>query len=455
MSCKIQLVRKTFATFVTDEGGMVTHLALVVLMIVLLFSGIAVDSTNAWRVKYILQTAADAAAHAAIMKLPDENAALDAALELANDNLAPISSQSAITQDAVEFGNWNPDLRVFSTEETPINSVKVTATRSSANTVPNPLPTFFLRFSGFKNWDIQVKSVAYLSSQKCSSADISSNGIVAFNSENDFYNGFCVQAAQGLTLDTHNQFDDDNLLSVANTADVSFSGSESLSTNVGRGTSASSASLVYSDVIATKAGISAPYTVDVAALAASYLDPYSNIQPSYINANSAVIQVNANDVKYTSFAPGRIYNVQCGETSGDTAQFFHGATLSEVVIISNCAINIGAESVLKDVVLISKASGNDSVYISEKVQLGAKDECASGGGVSIYSAGSTNSESNIEVNGVYISSVGTVDINADSDAIAGIAIDAGGNVTFDHTAQFGTCKDTSAISGKVSYLLVQ
>ena len=46
--------------FYNDDRGMVTHLALVVLIIVLLFSGLSLDTANAYRVRFMLQTAADA-----------------------------------------------------------------------------------------------------------------------------------------------------------------------------------------------------------------------------------------------------------------------------------------------------------------------------------------------------------------------------------------------------------
>ena len=432
---------------------MVTHLALVLLILIMLFSGLSLDTSNAWRTRLTLQAAADAAAHAGAMELPDENVALESALELAADNLSASGNGSAISSGDVEFGKWDPATRIFTASETPANAVRVTATRSSENS--NAVPTFFLKLAGFKSWDVQVQSVAYRSSETCATADISSNGTVEIDKSSDFYNGYCVDAKTGIDLGKEIESDDDVTLNVTSASDINFSGSENTSTLIGRGTSNSSATLTYSDIINEKSGISAAYTADVDALADNYLDPLFVSQPSYINTAAAVITIDAHDVKYTSFIPGRIYEIQCGGSAGSKAQFFKESVVSEVVIVSECRVQIGKESTFSDVILISRDTGDKSVYASKDVKLGDDDSCASGGGVQIFAAGDFKSDKDLELYGVTISAVGKVTIKNNSNKIEGLSVAADGDVTFSDKASFGVCKDSSSTEGAVSYLLVE
>ncbi len=444
--------------FIDDEQGFATHFALTVMMLVILFAGLSVDSTNAWRTKFILQSAADAAARAGAMALPNENDARAAALELAADNLDNTTSGNAITANSITFGSWNTQTRVFSAKDTPINAVQVIASRTSKGA--NPVPTFFLRLAGLKSWDIQVESVAYRATNTCASVDISTDGKFEIASDNEFYNGFCVAAAKAVELGDNNGFDNDNSIRVSSLSDIGFADSESLSTAVGRGTSNSKIGLTYRDIFKVKSGITAPYVSDIAALANNFLDPYYSGQPAYINPSAAVINLSASEVKYTSFAPGRIYNISCGGADGEDehaakAQFYKKTQIKKVVIVSDCAINIGKQSVLEDVVLVSRATGSKSVYVAKRVRLGKDDDCAAAGGVSIYTAGGFKSKDKLEVYGSTISAKGKVEISNKSGGIAGIAINAGGDVSFSESASFGTCKNTASDSADVAYYLVK
>jgi len=440
------------AQFAADEGGFATHFALTVLVLLILFSGLSVDTTNAWRVRAVLQIATDAAAEAGVMDLPNENAAMTSALKLAGDNLSEISSTMAVTSSNVEFGSWNTDNRKFTANATPTNAIRVTAVRSRSNS--NPVPTFFLRLAGLTSWDVAAQSVAYRSSTDCATADISTKGKFDLTSNNDFYNGFCVAAKGGVEMNNNNQFDDNNIIYVKRLDDVDLPGSSSMATVVGRGTANSSASLTYGDVFQVKSDIATPYTTDISALASNYLDPLYSGQPDYINTAAAVIRLDARDVKYTSFIPGRIYEVQCGGSAGSKAQFYNGAEISKIVMVSDCKIQLGKGSSFENVVLVSKSTSSKSVYAAAKVRLGADDDCAVGGGVSIYTAGGFKSASKLKAYGAYISAVKKVKVAAQNDSIAGIRIDAGGDVSFSAQASFGSCKN-SASASDVAYLLVK
>jgi len=446
------VLRWRLGNFGRDERGFVTHFALTVFMLILLFSGLSLDSSNSWRVRDMLQTAADAAARAGAMDLPNEAKAMDSVLELAGDNLTS-ANKTAISANSVEFGKWDSSARRFIPHQTPANAVRVTASRTKATN--NAVPTFLLRLAGMTSWDVSVQSVAFRSTESCAVADISSNGKVEIKSENDFYNGYCVEGAKEVKFTGDNQFDDNNSIYVTDLNNLKLSDSTSLSSIVGRGTPSSGSGLTYGDIAKVKTTISAAYVADIAALATNYLDPTWASQPSYINANSSVITLDANDVKYTSFAPGRIYDVQCGDGKGDTAQFYKGQDISQVVVVSDCAISLGKESTYEDVVLVSKDSGDASVYAAKNVVLGKDDACEAGGGVAIFAAGDVTSDEKLELYGAAISAGGMVKLKNRSGKIAGLSIAANGDVKLDGKASFGSCKGGSSTGGKVAYLLVK
>ncbi len=433
--------------FACDEDGFVTHFALTVMILVILFAGLSVDTANAWRTRTHLQAAADAAAHAALLALPDKKAALKAALELAGDNLG--SRSGAIVANQVQFGHWNPQKRSFRKDATPLDAVRVVAMRAGTNSVP----TFFLKFAGFKSWNITVESVAYRQTDACVKPDISANGKITLYKENEFYKSYCIEAAQGVVLKDDNRFDDNNRIIVPALSDVSLPAGVTLSTQVGRGTGDSSTTLTYRDVVETRSPIAASYVSDVDALAAKYLDPLYEGQPAYINTAAPVIKLAARDVKYTIFQPGRIYNITC-DSSG-TAQFYKETEMRQVVVVSQCAMRIGKESKLRDVVLISRASGARSIRFAREVRLGKSDDCASGGGVEIYAAGDVVSDKDLRVNGVYISARGSVSLRNRENGIKGLTIDAAGNVSIRKKARFGTCKGSREDNLTVAYVLVK
>ncbi len=294
-----------------------------------------------------------------------------------------------------------------------------------------------------------------MSTEDCASVDVSTNSVFSITSNNDFYNGFCVKAAGGIDLNNNNYFDDDVILYVADFADIGFNGSNNMSTIVGRGTSDSSASLTYGDIFETTNEFTSVTTTEVEAMATNYLNAYWDGQPSYINTAASVIQVRAKDVKYTSFAPGRIYEVLCGGSNGNKAQFFNNSVVNDIVMVADCKIQLGKGSVFEDVILVSRDTSNKSVYAASKVQLGADDSCAAGGGVAIYAAGDFTSAAKLEVYGASITTLGEVQIAASADAIEGLTIRAVGDVTFSAQAQFGSCKDGWSSTADVAYLLVR
>lgn len=142
--------------FWRDERGAGTVFMVAMLPVFLALAGLAIDSANAYRMRNILQGAADAAAMAATLALPDSNAATAAAVAYAKLNL-PNHGNVLVAAD-VQTGNWDPATHTFKKGGTPVNSVRVTTRLTAAN--GNAVPTTFLNIIGIDHWDVAAQSTA-------------------------------------------------------------------------------------------------------------------------------------------------------------------------------------------------------------------------------------------------------------------------------------------------------
>ena len=77
-------------SFIFDEAGTNTVFGLGVLTSAMMLLGVSLDQANGWRSKTGMQIAGDAAAMAGAAQLPDEAAAIEMAVRVANMNLSLI-----------------------------------------------------------------------------------------------------------------------------------------------------------------------------------------------------------------------------------------------------------------------------------------------------------------------------------------------------------------------------
>jgi len=146
---------------VRDEGGAI--FIIVALSMPVIF-GAAAASVDVGQLLYIqseLRATADAAALAATDELDDEDAAKALAVQYAISNMPIAENGDVVDPDDVIIGNWSTDTDTFTAAGTPTNAVQVTARRSSDN--GNAVSLYFARMIGFDTSDIEVISVASVS----------------------------------------------------------------------------------------------------------------------------------------------------------------------------------------------------------------------------------------------------------------------------------------------------
>jgi hypothetical protein len=119
---------------------------------------LGVDVATGRYVKARLQTAGDAAALAAVQKLPDTAAATAAALDLAARNV-PSNYGTVLRSTDFTFGTYDPEMQVFTPTTTNPTAVKLTTGRLAAN--GNSLSTAFGWAVGRRTLDVSSATTAY------------------------------------------------------------------------------------------------------------------------------------------------------------------------------------------------------------------------------------------------------------------------------------------------------
>ena len=131
---------------------------------------IGIDLVKARALQQTLTLAADAAALAAAPRLPDANAARQAALDYVERNMPSTEFGMVLSPNDVEFGSWDGQNKVFTPDAnqgsgTGGTAVRVTTRLSSAN--GNAMATTLAVVIGVNSMDVVASAVAGRSGMPC------------------------------------------------------------------------------------------------------------------------------------------------------------------------------------------------------------------------------------------------------------------------------------------------
>ena len=412
---------------VADDRGGATIWMIFWCLVVIGFAGLAVDTTDGLRNRTMLQATADSAALAAAIDLPDKAAARNTALAYAAGNMGPDLHGRVLDQSDVVIGRWDPDSNTMLVDHPLPDAVWVTTWRGEENT--NPLPVSFLRFLGLDAFDVRAQAVAQRYIPDCIREGLIARGIVDISSNNDFVKYICVHGQQGVHMQNHNYWELGTTVSMPNYGEMLVIPSTGMESNPGLPE-------------ALRENILDPRMVNhVDEIMQQFLDRDPAVLPDYIDADAPVI---IEDEKFDleGVEKGRIYHIQCKPNKN--AKIPSNSTISEVVIIADCELHVGAKAKLTDVVLGSRSGGNGkidkaNVGVAANVQLGEPDDCAEGGGVQIFSNATIHTASSTKIDGVQMVAIGDIELGARDDGIDGISAQAGGDITLTSNNQFGLC----------------
>ena len=155
--------RRRGSTMILVLGAMIALIAV---------SALAIDVGIIWAARSQLQNAADAGALAGAASMIDPtgptvtlNAAIDASVELAAQNVGGSNMSLELAREDVALGNWDISTESFDPgvsliDPDVVNAVSVTTRLDGVSN--GPVPAFFSRVVGRDSFDVGANAVAYL-----------------------------------------------------------------------------------------------------------------------------------------------------------------------------------------------------------------------------------------------------------------------------------------------------
>ena len=419
--------------FVSDQSGGGTIMGLFWFMLMVGITGMAVDSTNGFRARTMLQATADATALAAAIDLPNTANVMATAVTYADSNMGAEVNGTVLDTADVKIGLWDASTLTLDTGSGVPDSVMVTVRQTEANS--NPVPVNFLRIIGLMNWNVQARAVAQRFTPECLKDGLIARGIVDISSNNDFVNEICIHGQQGVEMQNHNFYEWGVTVSMPNPGEQLTIPTGGMTSNPGLPE-------------ALRENILDPRMVNhIDEIMAQMLDRTSPIIPTYINTALPVLVI---DEKFNlaTAQPGRIYHVVCAPNKNVSIPA--NSTVTRIVVIADCEIKINAGATVTSAVLGSRSGGNPgqgqgggisnaNIGVAANVQLGAPDNCAEGGGVQLYSNATIHTAASTAIDGVQMVARGDIELGARDSGINGISAQAGGNIDLTSNNAFGLC----------------
>ncbi len=417
--------------FGQDQGGGITALNLFLIMVVALFAGIAIDTASAISARTQLQATADATAHAALVQREwhEPDVAKERAIQIAMGNMPTSSFGNVLTADDIVFGDYDRASKTFTPDEDSRDAVLVRTERALAN--KNPVGTFLLQFVGFWFWDVETMALFETFYPTCLMEGFVAEDVVDIQSNNSYFNGFCIHSNQYVTVNNNNYFEPGTIVSMPNSDDleVAITGSgedknEGLYEALREGKWFIK---ILNRVDRIKEGVQTEghryaqdFTTDF-----DVIDIHIDM-PELEQGNKYVIEP-------ANLAAGHVYNVTCSKVD------LKSGTYLGIVLITDCPVEISNGVVLQDTVLISTYDGAKAFYSPANVVMGLADDCAPGGGAKIVTRGSVDFSSGVELYGSQIIAGGNVEFSSNADGMQGASIVAGGRIDSTSNMNFAFC----------------
>lgn len=398
--------RHKIRNLLRDEDGGYTIWAIFWFILFVGLGGLAVDSTNGFRVQTMMQATADAAAHAAAIDLPDEATAVTSALELADQNMPSTAYGNLLVAGDVVVGTWDVATRTFTPGTMPKNGVQVTL--RSTNSTGNPVPVNFLRIIGLMEWNITVQAIAaHDPPDNCLLNGFVSRKKVFSGSENDYVDDLCIHGQTGVKVGSTNFFEDGVQVSMIDLGDL-----EASQENDGL-----PEALEERDFD--------PPLVDQIPTIVAGLKDGSVVPPGYITNGPIFVDYLPGDPQ-----PHTLYVVE------EVVDFGSNVNISNIAVVSDQEIKTGSNVSLSNVFLASL----DKITLGSESVIGGSDYCNSGEGeVHIFAQGEYSAGSQSTYSGVQIVGAGIVKLGSELHSLKGIAVQAGDDLFWGSAELYGGC----------------
>lgn len=421
---------KLFKNFARREEGGMTILGLYIFMMMMLIGGLALDVSNAIQARTQLQVAADAAGHAALFsrvrefKTPSE--AKTKAIEIAALNMPSGYYGNVLAESDIVFGDWDSATQTFTPDATSLNAVWVSTRRIEENS--NALATYLLKIIGLTSLDINTDTVWEMYTPGCMMEGFVAEGEILFEGLNDFRSGFCIHSNTRVDMQNANEYEADSVVSIP----------DPLSDVTGPGTLA--------DIIAANPGLgdalrpgayelNIPERIDE--IYAGMLTPGSEYYQSWLT-DPTLVDLPRGAGFEAGLIAGGAYYIGCNAPAQQLT-FTANFTLQNVILITNCRIQLGEDMRIIDSILYTSNTRNDSIAGAAGVEVGDNDSCAAGGGSYMISEGGMQFAAAFQNYGSQI--IAEQDINFAASGIGGegASFFAGGQITATTQMDMGFC----------------
>ena len=424
--------------FARDERAAASVTALFTSLTVLMIGGVAVDHAHGVSARAQLQAVADAASHAAVLRLREgPDAARAAAREIADAHRPGLLSDADIV-----FGDWTDGGFARVDDPAQATTVAVRTQRAAAN--GNPLPPYLMRLVGVDSLDVSAVSVASMTGGEavagpCSGGGFFAKGRSVGNTRNTYSDGFCLHGEMGVQFHNQNRFDSGATISMPNLSDF-----QAHNNNPG---------------------------ADAALRAHSHEFTLPQMIPDAIAAMRAGTLEDAGLPDFVTLGPVYLASIDHSDAlHRDTLYIVSGdVSLRDPRVFENIAIvasgNITVNSNVTFDNVILAAEGH--VTFNSNIEFGGSEEgyCDRGvyGGYVLGQQGIVWNSNN-ELRGILMASQGDVVFNSNNRATDGIYVEAGGDIVYNSRQQLRGCTaglinelsaSTGAEAQAVRYALVR
>lgn len=425
-----------FRRFFRREEGAMTVFGLFMLVITLGIGGIALDFSNAMRLRSQMQVAIDAAAHAALVARHDpgttEAEAIAAGLTVAEAMLPVERHGEVVRAEDFVFGVWDEVTRTFTPQANATDAVQLDARRTVER--GNPLRTYLLRFLGPDDLDLARRTVADTYLPTCLREGFVGEQYVDVTSNSFYLAGFCIHSNGYVEMNNNNDFETGVIVSMPDRFDVVLP-SAGMESNTGLAEALRDG---YYDITAAER---------VNAMLNLLDDPYHVNYPTFITSPLPVSHPRNQPLDETEWQEGRIHTVDC-PSSNQRVRIPNNTVLRNGVLITNCEIAFGSSAAVEDVVIVTTSDSVDSITGADSIRFGRDDNCAPGGGAEILTLGGVRVPSGLEMHGARIVAAQTVSFTADIGGLNGVSIISDEAVEGTANGSVGLC----GIDGLPSYL---
>lgn len=415
--------REITKMFHADEDGAITSLGLGLFLTSLIVLGISLDVARLYSASTQLQVNADAAAHAAIYyrdtHAPDDARA--AAVSVVSYGMPDAIFGEPVKTTDIYFGTFDNSNDTFTVDEGAKSAVMVSASRVEER--QNNISNYLLKMAGMPEFDARRQSVFETFYPTCFREGFVAEDVVDIQSNNNYYNGFCIHSNTHVELNSNNVFEAGTVVSMPDTGDLVLPQS-GFETN--EGLEAALRSGTYRLRVLRKATTAVE----------SILNGEDTHLPDYIN-NTTPVELTNKKADETDLGPGNIYtydgNNGCRLTVSPTVP------IKEFVLITNCEIKFGTETELNDVLIATTDTGAKAMNSSAKLQVGLNDSCAEGGGAQLISYGGISFTADLRMYGGQLIALGDIEFSANANGIEGASMIAGGRIDGTSNMNMGFC----------------